>query len=106
MESNPKDWSVDEVEKFILTTDCAPVAKLLKEEVSVYFLDTLKFLRGLIQASYFLKHLQNHFHSKLHKTYRFILQDFEYFFSLTVMNFSKWIQSLFLTDFLNMIVVQ
>ena len=38
LESNPKDWSIDEVEKFILASDCAPVAKLLKEEVCICFL--------------------------------------------------------------------
>lgn len=37
LESNPKDWSVEEVEKFILASDCAPVAKLLKEEVCIIF---------------------------------------------------------------------
>lgn len=45
LESNPLEWTVTDVVRFIKLTDCAPLAKIFQEQVqwltvsSVYFLD-------------------------------------------------------------------
>lgn len=46
LESNPLEWSVTDVVRFIKLTDCAPLARIFQEQVpwfsgsSVYFLDS------------------------------------------------------------------
>ena len=44
LDSNPLHWSVDKVVRFIKKTDCAPLAKIFKEQVRKFTLiDSLRY---------------------------------------------------------------